>query len=219
MSQDNVEQLNQIDHFVREKLQDDLTGHDYAHIQRVVKMAQRLMDDRSEKINRFVVLAAASLHDVIDEKVVEQTEVTENEVTHLLRGLAVSDYDIAHIFDIITHMSFSDNLEHKYKLSLEGQIVQDADRLDAIGAIGIARTFYYGGAHGHVMYDHQIAPRETMTHAEYRQNQSVINHFYEKLLKLKDEMNTPLAQQIAAQRTQRMESFLTEFIAEWNQEN
>lgn len=87
MSQDNVEQLNQINHFVMKKLQNDLTGHDYAHIQRVVKMAQKLMDDRDEKINRFVVIAAATLHDVIDEKVVEQTKTAEDEVTRFFAGI------------------------------------------------------------------------------------------------------------------------------------
>lgn len=112
-------------------------------------------------------------------------------------------------------MSFSDNLGQKYKLSLEGQIVQDADRLDAIGAIGIARTFYYGGAHGHILYDPEIQPREKMTHDEYRDNKTVINHFYEKLFKLKDDMNTPLAQKIAVERTEYMKSFVNEFKKEW----
>jgi uncharacterized protein len=219
MSEDSAEQLTQINNFVKEKLQDDLTGHDYAHLQRVVNMAKRLMDDRAEKINHFVVLAASYLHDVIDEKLVEDEEKAQTEVANFLRQLAVDDYDIAHIFDIITHMSFSDNLVHKYKLSLEGQIVQDADRLDAIGAIGVARTFYYGGSHGHILYDPAIQPRQTMTHDQYRDNQTVINHFAEKLLKLKDDMNTTLAQKIAVERTAFMQSFLDEFKAEWNQQN
>ena len=159
MNEDSAEQLEKIDRFVKEKLQDDLTGHDYAHIQRVVKMTKRLVDDRTENVNRFVIFAAGYLHDVIDEKLVENQEKAENEVAQFLRSLKVGDFDIAHIFDIITHMSFSDNLVHKYKLSLEGQIVQDADRLDAIGAIGIARTFYYGGAHGHILYNPEVQPR------------------------------------------------------------
>lgn len=215
MSEDNTAQLEKIDSFVKEKLQDDLTGHDYAHIQRVVKMAKRLIDDRTENVNQFVVFAAGYLHDVIDEKLVENQAVAENEVARFLRSLGVSDFDIAHIFDIITHMSFSDNLGQKYKLSLEGQIVQDADRLDAIGAIGIARTFYYGGAHGHILYDLEIQPREKMTHDEYRDNKTVINHFYEKLFKLKDDMNIPLAQKIAVERTEYMKSFVNEFKKEW----
>lgn len=110
MSEDNTAQLEKIDSFVKEKLQDDLTGHDYAHIQRVVKMAKRLIDDRTENVNQFVVFAAGYLHDVIDEKLVENQAVAENEVARFLRSLGVSDFDIAHIFDIITHMSFSDNL-------------------------------------------------------------------------------------------------------------
>lgn len=219
MNEDSVEQIKKIDHFVKEKLQDDLTGHDYAHIVRVVNMAKRLIKDQSEKVNSFVVLAAGYLHDVIDEKLVEDQEEAEKKVANFLNELAVSDYDVAHIFDIITHMSFSDNLEHKYKLSLEGQIVQDADRLDAIGAIGIARTFYYGGTHGHVMYNAEIQPRTEMSHDEYRDNKTIINHFYEKLLKLEDDMNTPLAKRIAESRSNYMRMFLEEFRSEWNQQN
>lgn len=216
MNEDSVEQIEKIDSFVKEKLQNDLTGHDYAHITRVVSMSKKLMEDQSEKVNQFVILAAGYLHDVIDEKLVENQETAERQVANFLRELSVDDYDIAHIFDIITHMSFSDNLEHKYKLSLEGQIVQDSDRLDAIGAIGIARTFYYGGAHGHVMYDPSIKPRQDMSHDEYRDNKTVINHFYEKLLLLKKDMNTPLAKRIAEERTEHMQTFLTKFESEWN---
>ncbi|AVK99586.1 HD domain-containing protein [Pediococcus inopinatus] len=208
--------LKGIDKFVFSKLNDDKTGHDYAHIQRVVKMAQRLASD-SDQGQLFVVLASAELHDVIDEKIVSDQTKAENEVRAFLKDQDVAQTDIEAIFAIITHMSFSKNLEHHYQLSVEGQIVQDADRLDAIGAIGIGRVFYYGGAHGHTMYDPQIAPRTEMTHAQYRQNETVINHFYEKLLKLVDLMNTKAAKQIAEQRTKVLTDFLDEFKAEWNQ--
>lgn len=208
--------IKSIDQFVYSKLSDDKTGHDYAHIQRVVKMAQRLAE-QTAPTDLFVVLASAELHDVIDEKIVTNQVAAEAEVKQFLEQQDVSQSRIQAIFEIITHMSFSKNLEHHYQLSLAGQIVQDADRLDAIGAIGIGRAFYYGGAHGHVMYDPQVAPRQKMTHEEYRQEEIVINHFYEKLLKLADLMNTNAAKQLAKQRTNVLTDFLDEFKAEWNQ--
>ncbi|AMV68703.1 HD domain protein [Pediococcus damnosus] len=208
--------LKTVDKFVYSKLSDDKTGHDYAHIQRVVKMAQRLAQGSAQG-RLFVVLVSAELHDVIDEKIVADQTKAENEVRSFLEAHQVFQADIDAIFAIITHMSFSKNLEHHYQLTLEGQIVQDADRLDAIGAIGIGRAFYYGGAHGHIMYDPKIAPRQKMTHDEYRQNETVINHFYEKLLKLADLMNTSAAKQAAQHRTAVLEDFLQEFKAEWNQ--
>lgn len=208
--------LEAIDQFVFSKLNDDRTGHDYAHIQRVVKMAKRLASE-TEATDLFIVLASSELHDVIDEKIVDNQATAEVEVKQFLQDQKVRTDRIEAIFDIITHMSFSKNLEHHYKLKLEGQIVQDSDRLDAIGAIGIGRVFYYGGAHGHVMYDPKIAPRDKMTHAQYRQNETVINHFYEKLLKLAGLMNTDAAKQIADQRTTVLTDFLDEFKAEWNQ--
>lgn len=210
--------LDTIDKFVFSKLNDDRTGHDYAHTQRVVKLARRLVLETTDTdVDLFVVLASAELHDVIDEKIVDNQEAAETEVKQFLQDQKVSAKRIAAIFDIITHMSFSKNLEHHYQLTIEGQLVQDSDRLDAIGAIGIGRVFYYGGAHGHVMYDPKIAPRDKMTHAQYRQNETVINHFYEKLLKLAGLMNTAAAKRIAKHRTTVLEDFLEEFKAEWNQ--
>ncbi|GEP19819.1 HD domain-containing protein [Pediococcus argentinicus] len=218
MKDEEQQQIKKIDQFVADKLTGDRTGHDYAHIERVVRMACRLSDDRDEKIRSFIVESSSLLHDVIDEKLVESQQRAEEEVRRFLTSIGVDTTDIAHIFDIITHMSFSKNLSEEYTLSLEGQIVQDADRLDAIGAIGIARTFYYGGAHEHIIYDPKVVPRTNMTHDEYRDNKTVINHFYEKLLLLVERMNTPLAKRIAENRTQYLQEFLDEFKAEWNQE-
>ncbi|MDV7718660.1 HD domain-containing protein [Pediococcus ethanolidurans] len=218
MNNEEEKVLDTIDKFVFFKLNDDRTGHDYAHIQRVVKLARRLaLETTDTDVDLFVVLASAELHDVIDEKIVDNQEAAETEVKQFLQDRKVSAKRIAAIFDIITHMSFSKNLEHHYQLTIEGQLVQDSDRLDAIGAIGIGRVFYYGGAHGHVMYDPKIAPRDKMTHAQYRQNETVINHFYEKLLKLAGLMNTAVAKKIAKHRTTVLEDFLEEFKAEWNQ--
>ena len=120
------------------------------------------------------------------------------------------------VFAIIDHLSFSKNLSEKQVLSQEGQIVQDADRLDAIGAIGIARTFYYGGHVGNPMYDPELPPRTQMDAAAYRSERStVINHFYEKLLLLESKMNTETGRRLARKRTAFMEQFLQEFFDEW----
>ncbi|WP_412988528.1 HD domain-containing protein [Pediococcus siamensis] len=216
LDEQETARLKAIDQFVFTKLNDDKTGHDYAHIQRVIKMAQRLGESFST-IDLFVVVASAALHDVIDEKIVNDQVAAQQEVKTFLQQQGVSAARIDAVFAIITHMSFSKNLEHHYQLSIEGQIVQDADRLDAIGAIGIGRAFYYGGAHGHIMYDPKVAPRTKMTHDQYRQDEIVINHFYEKLLKLADLMNTEVGRQIGRQRTKILTDFLAEFKAEWNQ--
>ena len=123
----------------------------------------------------------------------------------------------ASVFAIIDHLSFSKNLSEKQVLSQEGQIVQDADRLDAIGAIGIARTFYYGGHVGNPMYDPELPPRTQMDAAAYRSERStVINHFYEKLLLLESKMNTETGRRLARKRTAFMEQYLQEFFDEWN---
>lgn len=211
------EQTKLIDQYVKDRLGNDFTGHDYAHILRVVKMAEKLAEKQSN-IDIGVVTAAAYLHDVIDEKLVENTEDAEKQLSMFMQNIGVSQSEIDQIFDIITHMSYAKNLEERYELSVEGDIVQDADRLDAIGAIGIGRVFYYGGSHEHVIYDPNIAPRKHMTHDQYRENETVINHFYEKLLKLADLMNTEEAKKIAQRRTVVMQEFLEEFDLEWNQE-
>ncbi|AEV95561.1 HD domain-containing protein [Pediococcus claussenii] len=211
------EQTKLIDQHVKDRLGNDFTGHDYAHILRVVKMAKKLAKSQAG-IDLGVVTAAAYLHDVIDEKLVKSTEDAEKQLSLFMQRIGVSQADIDQIFDIITHMSYAKNLEERYELSAEGNIVQDADRLDAIGAIGIGRVFYYGGSHEHVIYDPKIAPRKHMTHDQYRENETVINHFYEKLLKLADLMNTEEAKRIAQRRTVVMQEFLEEFDLEWNQE-
>ncbi|PHB18615.1 phosphohydrolase [Bacillus pseudomycoides] len=200
--------------FVRDILEADASGHDWYHIERVHKLALSLSE--KEGGDRFVIEMAALLHDVADEKLNESEEAGMKKVSDWLEGLNVTEEETEHILHIIMNMSYKGG--HGGKVStLEGKIVQDADRLDALGAIGIARTFAYGGAKGRLMYDPNIPPREEMTKEEYRKNDDPsLNHFYEKLLKLKDLMNTDAAKREAEIRHRYMEEFIEQFMKEWN---
>ncbi|MGG3523600.1 HD domain-containing protein [Bacillus pseudomycoides] len=200
--------------FVRNILETDASGHDWYHIERVHKLAISLSE--KEGGDRFVIEMAALLHDVADEKLNESEEAGMKKVSDWLEGLNVTEEENEHILHIIMNMSYKGG--HGGKVStLEGKIVQDADRLDALGAIGIARTFAYGGAKGRLMYDPNIPPREEMTKEEYRKNDDPsLNHFYEKLLKLKDLMNTDAAKRDAEIRHRYMEEFIEQFMKEWN---
>lgn len=208
------EQIQKTIDFVKHILEKDASGHDWYHIERVHKLAISLSE--KEGGNRFVIEMAALLHDVADEKLNESEEAGMKKVSDWLEGLAVAEEEKEHILHIIANMSYKGghggNIE-----TLEGKIVQDADRLDALGAIGIARTFAYGGAKGRLMYDPNIPPREVMTKEEYRKsNDPSLNHFYEKLLKLKDLMNTEAAKKEAEVRHHYMEDFIEQFMKEWN---
>ncbi|EHO54281.1 HD domain-containing protein [Lentilactobacillus kisonensis] len=209
-----IEGLRQIREFVEQQLEYETTGHDYTHIERVVKLAKLIL--KGEEADERLVLIAAYLHDVSDDKVTTNPEEKRKAITNKLKEIGSDDLFIKNVFEIIDNMSYSANLKTHHKLSIEGQIVQDADRLDAIGAIGIARTFYFGGHFGEMMYNPKIMPRKDMNKAEYRKRGTVINHFYEKLLKLKDQMNTETAKKIANHRQQVMLEFLSEFTDEWN---
>lgn len=200
--------------FVRNILETDASGHDWYHIERVHKLALSLSE--KEGGDRFVIEMAALLHDVADEKLNESEEAGMKKVSDWLEGLNVTEEENEHILHIIMNMSYKGG--HGGKVStLEGKIVQDADRLDALGAIGIARTFAYGGAKGRLMYDPNIPPRKEMTKEEYRKNDDPsLNHFYEKLLKLKDLMNTDAAKREAEIRHRYMEEFIEQFMKEWN---
>ncbi|PEB38516.1 HD domain-containing protein [Bacillus pseudomycoides] len=200
--------------FVRNILETDASGHDWYHIERVHKLALSLSE--KEGGDRFVIEMAALLHDVADEKLNESEEAGMKKVSDWLEGLNVTEEENEHILHIIMNMSYKGG--HGGKVStLEGKIVQDADRLDALGAIGIARTFAYGGAKGRLMYDPNIPPREEMTKEGYRKNDDPsLNHFYEKLLKLKDLMNTDAAKREAEIRHRYMEEFIEQFMKEWN---
>ncbi|CAM4238928.1 phosphohydrolase [Bacillus manliponensis] len=200
--------------FVKNILQNDASGHDWYHIERVHKLAVAL--NEKERGKRFIIEMAALLHDVADEKLNESEEAGMKKVTDWLEKLEVEQSDMDHILHIIANMSYKGGHGGKVE-TLEGKIVQDADRLDALGAIGIARTFAYGGAKGRLMYDPKVPPRQEMTKEEYRKsNDPSLNHFYEKLLKLKDLMNTEAGKAEAEIRHRYMEEFIEQFMKEWN---
>ncbi|HCM89566.1 MULTISPECIES: HD domain-containing protein [Vagococcus] len=214
MNQEEFKQLEQIKSYAEKVLLNDKTGHNMDHIYRVVRAAEKIQ--KVEGGNLFIVLSGAYLHDVMDDKLVSDVPFSRKLLADFLSTIEITEKDSQHIFEVIDHVSFSHQLEHEDdRLSLEAQIVQDADRLDAIGAIGIGRTFYYGGKKGHAMYDSKIPPRKNMTKEDYRINQTVINHFYEKLFLLKDMMHTTTAKKIAEKRQQLMELFVEDFISDW----
>lgn len=198
---------------VKDKLMNEGTGHDWYHIERVWKTASKLAD--KEQANSFIVELAALLHDLIDDKLVKDKGQAVQEVEYWLEGAGVSSSDADRIMDIIQSISFKGGNGRKLT-SLEAQIVQDADRLDAIGAIGIARCFAYAGSKGNLLFDPELSVREEMTEKEYREGpSSAVHHFYEKLLKLKERMNTDTAKELAEERHAFMEDYLMQFFEEW----
>ena len=203
--------VNDIHTYVKQKLEMEGSGHDWYHIERVVKQARRIA--KEENANPFICEVAALVHDLADDKVASSEKAGLKEVEQLLLPLQKADRD--HIREIITTMSFKGGNRPPVR-TLEAQVVQDADRLDAIGAIGIARTFVYAGSKGDLIYDPSIQPRQHMSSSAYRHEQSTaINHFYEKLLKLKDLMNTRTGLEIAEERHAFLISFLSQFHGEW----
>lgn len=206
--------LKQIHHYVQNKLEHDKSGHDMAHIERVVKLALTIQQTETNT-DPFIVAVSAYVHDIIDDKVTENTAQERAELITLLQTLSFNQTQQQAIFAIIDNMSYRKNLNGKKMLSPEGEIVQDADRLDAIGAIGIGRAFYYGGNKHHLMHDPAIPPRSSLTEQDYRYPNTVINHFYEKLLRLKDQLNTETAKKIADKRHQILVNFVQQFEQEW----
>ena len=207
------EQINLTKEFVHTQLENEVSGHDWWHIVRVAEMAKRIAEH--EKANLFICEMAALLHDIADEKLNDSEVEGLKKVTNWLESIELDEEEANDINDIISTMSFKGGDQPRLQ-TLEGRIVQDADRLDAIGAIGIARTFAYAGAKGDIIYNPAISPRVKMTKEEYRNGQSTaINHFYEKLLKLKQLMNTDYAKAIAEERHAFMEEYLKMFFKEW----
>jgi uncharacterized protein len=206
--------IEKVEQVVKELLQNDASGHDWYHIDRVRKIALKIQ--HVEGGNRFIIELAALLHDVPDEKLNDSEEAGMKKLNDILSMLQLSDTDKEHILTIIKNMSYKGGNGGELT-TLEGKIVQDADRLDALGAIGIARTFAYGGKKGHLMYDPEVPIRDKMSIEEYRHGKSTsLNHFYEKLFKLKDTMNTETGRRIAEERHAFMEQFVHEFMKEWN---
>ena len=202
--------------FVKQQLQNAEGGHDWFHIERVWKNA--LLIAQSETCDLTVVELGALLHDIADSKFHGGDETVGPKVARaFLESEQVDEATILHVIAIIDNISFKGgNFEKKFA-SKELDVVQDADRLDALGAIGIARCFNYGGFKNRTLYDPAVAPNLTMSKEAYKKSDSpTVNHFYEKLLLLKDKMNTPTGKQIAAHRHEYMEGFLAQFYAEWN---
>lgn len=213
------QQLMAVKQFSIKKLARDRTGHGMDHINRVVKNATRIAN--GEDYDPFLPQVAAYLHDTVDEKIVNSVEKAQDEVQSFLRQIELTDEQVSTVMETIKNISFAHTLEkQQISLSVTAQIVRDADWLDAIGAIGITRAIYYGGAHGEVIYDPKIKPRKKMNKQEYRNldDETIINHFDEKLLGLKDKLFTPTAKEIAEHRQQVMLDFLDEFHQEWNAE-
>jgi uncharacterized protein len=214
----NPNLINATIKFVKAELKNAEGGHDWFHIERVYKNA--LLIAKGENCDILVVELGALLHDIADSKFHNGDEsVGPKKARLFLESENVSENTIIHVVNIIDNISFKGGNEVKNFHSLELDIVQDADRLDAIGAIGIARTFNYGGVKNRAIYNPEITPNLSMSKEEYKNSTApTINHFYEKLLLLKDKMNTKTGKEIAIQRHHFMESFLSQFYAEWDGE-
>lgn len=204
--------------FVKKELENAEGGHDWFHIERVYKNAVLIAN--GENCDILIVQLGALLHDIADSKFHDGDETVGPKKARLfLESKNVPENTIAHVVNIIENISFKGGHEAKKFSSLELDIIQDADRLDAIGAIGIARTFNYGGFKNRAIYNPEIKPNLHMSKEEYKNSDApTINHFYEKLLLLKDKMNTKTGKEIAAQRHEFMELFLNQFYDEWNGE-
>jgi uncharacterized protein len=204
--------------FVKQQLENAEGGHDWFHIERVYKNA--LLIAQEETCDLTVVKLGALLHDIADSKFHDGDEsVGPKTARDFLESQDVSEAIIQHVIAIIENISFKGGNFEKQFHSKELEIVQDADRLDALGAIGIARAFNYGGFKNRALYNPNIQPNLNMSKEEYKnQKAPTLNHFYEKLLLLKDKMNTETGKKIALERHRYMENFLSQFYAEWEGE-
>lgn len=214
--------LDKIKNFTKEQLKGEATGHDFYHGQRVANLATKMYladNEQASEDSRMVAIiqAGSYLHDTIDEKITDDPELVIRKIKKLLPEAGFVNLEVEDILFTIQHMSFSANIEHHYQLPLSGQYVQDADRLESLGAMGIARAFTYGGKHGNKIYDPQVKPEKLVSHDQYRNHEeTTINHFYEKLFDLEKMMNTPGGKKEAHRRTEYMREFVQEFMAEWN---
>lgn len=207
--------IQQTAEYVKGEFQNDSSGHDWWHIHRVWKNAVQIAN--IERADIFTVELAALLHDLDDWKLNPSTDGTPARASAWLRQMGVDAAVSDHVCEIISHLSFKGaGVENKIS-SIEGMVVQDADRLDAIGAVGIGRAFAYGGHAGRPLYDPDEPPQMHQSFEQYKHSRSAtINHFYEKLFLLKERMNTPTAKRIAGERHAYMEEFVTRFLREWD---
>jgi uncharacterized protein len=202
--------------FVKSELQHAEGGHDWFHIERVLNTSRTIA--QTESVNLLIVELGALLHDIADHKFNDGNEsIGVRKARKFLKSLSADEVVIDHVEKIITNISFKGgNFTPDFR-SMELAVVQDADRLDAMGAIGIARTFNYGGFKGRELYNPSIIPSVGMTVEEYKNsNTPTINHFYEKLLLLKDRMNTGTGRKMAERRHHFMERYLEQFFKEWD---
>ncbi|WP_373712936.1 HD domain-containing protein [Streptococcus sp.] len=207
--------LQEVATYVERKLSGEGSGHDWWHIVRVRKLAEKLA--LAEGGDSFICQLAALVHDLVDDKLVADEGLALAEVRDLLTRVGVAANQTDQVLTIIQSISYKGGNQNHLVLSLEGQIVQDADRLDAMGAIGVARTMAYSGHHQRIIHDPEVAVRQNMTLDQYRSHQgTAITHFYEKLLLLKDLMNTKTAQELAKGRHAFLEAYLDQFFAEWD---
>lgn len=216
-----MDQLEMINRYMKDALIKDNTGHSIDHINRVLALANKILA-HEKKADAFVVRAAALLHDVYDDKLYDSQEdilAAKNNMISFLLSIGVHPEMIEEITYIIDNMSWSKSLEGTQELNINGQIVQDADRLEAMGAIAITRAITYGAVKNRVLYDPEIQPHLPQNKTDYRnQKSTTINHFYEKLLLIQDKLNTDTARKISESRQQFMLSFLAQFKAEWELE-
>ncbi|MFC4687073.1 HD domain-containing protein [Epilithonimonas pallida] len=211
-----MELINKTIEFVKEKLEGTESGHDWFHIERVWKLSLKIHE--KEGGNQLIIELASLLHDIADPKFHNGDETIASKIVNqFLTEQSLDPETIEKVIFIIENMSFKNRNDAPKDLPLELKIVQDADRLDAIGAIGIARTFNFGGYKNNLMYHPNIEPKLNQSKEEYKKsNGTTINHFYEKLLLLRDLLNTDTAKEIAEHRHQFMLQFLDEFYKEWN---
>lgn len=215
----NTEYVEQTIAFVKETLQGAEGGHDWFHIQRVFR--NTLLIAKDEEVDILVVSLGALLHDIADPKFHDGDESIGPEMAReFMRSIGVPGDKAKHVVRIIENISFKNSLDKSGQQrfdSKELQVVRDADRLDAIGAIGIARTFNYGGFKNRELYNPDVPPNLKQSKEEYKKSTSpTINHFYEKLLLLKDRMHTDTGRKLAEKRHQYMLDFLEQFYDEWN---
>lgn len=210
----NQERIELAQQFMENIHQYDFSGHDIAHVYRVTSLAEYIA--KHENVEQpLVITLAALLHDTVDTKLVD-SNIQLQSLTQFLQTLDLSLQTQQHILHIIQHMSYNNGQNNHVSLSIEGQIVRDADRLDAIGAIGIARTFQFAGHFNEPMWTQQLDYEDIANQDINQLPPSAIKHFYEKLFKLKDLMHTTTARQIALERHHFMESFVKQFLTEWN---
>lgn len=206
--------LREATDYVRDIFKEDHTGHDFFHTMRVCKMARRIAEE--EKADLFLVSLAALLHDVDDRKLSPETWEKKEKAVAFMRSQEVSESTIHAVCTILEEVSFA-GTDSVVPSSMEGKCVQDADRIDALGAIGIARAFAYGGSHNRAIHDPGIKPKDNMGKEEYHKHISTtVNHFQEKLFCLKEQMHTKTGMEMAGHREQYMKDYLDEFMKEWD---